>query len=35
MYNEMGMYTHHHGFWEDKHIFSGFHLSVYVTPNKL
>ena len=28
----MGMYTLHKGFWEDKHIFSGFHSSVMWPP---
>ena len=32
MYKEMGMYTLHKGFWEDKHIFSGFHSSVMWPP---
>ena len=32
MYKEMGMYTLHKGFWEDKHIFSGFHSSVMWSP---
>ena len=28
----MGMYTLQKGFWEDKHIFSGFHSSVMWPP---
>ena len=32
MYKEMWMYTLHKGFWEDKHIFFGFHSRVMWPP---